>query len=340
MSTKKMLVLVTLLIAATLLTACAGAAGEAGPAGPAGPEGPAGPAGADGADADLANLSCAECHNETHNISAKVAAQGNHPHTTGRGWSYAGGRASCTGCHSGASFPDMVASGVIPDAVESVTDVAPIDCRTCHQVHTTYTADDWALTVDPTTPANLYAFEDVTFDGGSGNLCATCHMPRRAMEEANEDGTFEITSTHWGPHHGPQSAVMLGVGGAGPEAEGKPGAHYSMIENTCVSCHLGDDSAHTFAPTPAACQGCHADIEELDFSGYLAETEEKLATLLGYLEEAGPMADGHPNPGVYPYEQAQAAWNYIMLSYEDNSSGAHNPAYATALLDWSLAVFE
>ena len=327
MSTKKMLVLFgTLIVATAFMAACAGA------------EGPAGPAG------DMAELACSDCHNDTAVISAKVAAQGMHPHTTGRGWYYAGGRDGCAGCHSGASFPTMVESGVIPDD-SVVVDVSPIDCRACHQVHTSYTADDWALTVEAESTA-LYAFEGATFEGGTGNLCASCHQPRRPIAEADADGNIEITSTHYGPHHGPQSAVMMGVGGAGPEAEGSPGAHYSMVENTCVSCHLGEDSAHTFEPTVAACQGCHADIEDLDVNGLQTEVHEMLDTLLENLVANGLMAivDGEPHPvpqpGAYPAEQTQAAWNYILLSYEDHSYGVHNPAYTKALLEWSISVFE
>jgi hypothetical protein len=228
----------------------------------------------------------------------------------------------------------MVESGVIPDDAELV-DMTPIDCRACHQVHTSYTADDWALTVDAAA-TDLYAFEGATFEGGTGNLCASCHQPRRPIDETDADGNIAITSTHWGPHHGPQAAVMMGVGGAGEAAEGSPGSHYSMVENTCVSCHLGENSAHTFAPTVAACQGCHADIEELDFSGFMAETEASLAELEGLLEFQGAVANGGPNPGTFSAPVAQAAWNWIMLSYEDNSSGVHNPAYTKALLEWSI----
>jgi hypothetical protein len=238
----------------------------------------------------------------------------------------------------------MVAEGLNPDD-STVVDVSPIDCRTCHQVHTTYTAADWALTVEAESIA-LNAFEGVTFDGGSGNLCATCHQPRRAIADADAEGNIEITSSHYGPHHGPQVAVMMGVGGAGPEAEGSPSSHYSMVENTCVSCHIADGSAHTFAPTVAGCTGCHADIEDFDFSGLQTEVEEKLNTLLGHLVDNGLMAveEGEPHPvpqtGVFPAEQTQAAWNYILLSYEDHSYGIHNPAYTRALLDWSISVFE
>ena len=65
----------------------------------------------------------------------------------------------------------------------------------------------------------MYAFGE-TYDGGAGNLCGNCHQPRRAIADADADGNIEITSTHWGPHHGPQTAVLLGIGGAGLGVDG------------------------------------------------------------------------------------------------------------------------
>jgi hypothetical protein len=232
----------------------------------------------------------------------------------------------------------MVAAGATPDTWEGdIADVTHQDCRTCHEIHTTFTGADWAL--ETTADVVLYAFEDVTYAGGDGNLCANCHQPRRQIAEADADGNIEVTSTHWGPHHGPQSAVLMGVGGAGEAAEGKPSAHYSMVEGTCSTCHLGEGDNHTFQPSIAACTGCHADIEDFDFSGLQTEVDEKLHELEEKLEAAGMYHDGHPVVGSYPAAQAQAMWNYIMLSVEDASHGVHNPSYTKALLEASLAAF-
>jgi hypothetical protein len=201
-------------------------------------------------------------------------------------------------------------------------------------IHTSYTGDDWALTTNA--PVSLYAFEDATYDGGQGNLCAVCHQPRRQLDPG-VDGMFEITSTHWGPHHGPQSTMLLGIGGAG-DIEGKASSHATMVEDGCVTCHLGEKDNHTFLPDIASCQECHADIEDFDVNG--AQTDiEALAVELGeLLEEAGLLHDGHPNPGTYPEDQAQAAWNYIYIVLEDKSMGAHNSAYTKALLEAGLEV--
>jgi hypothetical protein len=229
----------------------------------------------------------------------------------------------------------MVAAGQNPGTYDGFVgpNITRQDCRACHQVHTSFTAADWAL--ETTDAVDLYAFEDVTYDGGEGNLCVNCHQPRRQIAEA-VDGFIEITSTHWGPHHGPQSAMLLGIGGAG-EVEGKPSAHVTLVEDTCVSCHVGEGASHTFEPDVASCQGCHADIEDFDFSGLQTDVQAMLDELeegliaLGWLDE-----EGHPTVTQVPEAQAAALWNWIYIAHEDKSEGVHNPAYTKALLEAGL----
>lgn len=336
MSTKKMLTLLgTLIVAAVLISACA-TAGEPGPQGPAGPAGPAGPQGEPGAPAMASDLTCTECHNDTAIITGKKAPWETSVHGAGTAAEYAGGRDGCTGCHSGASFSKMIAAGQTPATYDgTAADVTHQDCRTCHQIHTTYTGEDWAL--ETNAPVELYAFEGVTFDGGEGNLCAVCHEPRRAF--AAVDGMVDWNSTHYGPHHGPQSAILLGQGGAG--VEGKPAAHYSMAENTCVTCHLGENQNHTFLPTIAACQECHTDAENFDINGVQTEVKEKLEELHGLLVAKGMLTeDGTSIVGVYPEAEAAALWNYITIAEEDKSMGVHNPSYILDLLDYSIEVLK
>ena len=208
-----------------------------------------------------------------------------------------------------------------------------IDCRACHQIHTSYTDADWALTT--TDPVALIAV-DATFDGGMGNLCASCHQQRTGFPEAT-DGMVSVTSTHWGGHHGPEAPLLLGVGGAGG-VEGKPAAHYTMVENTCVGCHLGGENAdHSFMPKVTACQACHADAESLDINGVQTEIMDKLEQVKAALQANGLMdAEGTIVVGDYPEAQAAALWNYLLVE-EDKSEGVHNPTFANALLDASLA---
>jgi len=340
MSTKKLFVLLgTLVIAAALVSACAGAEGPAGPGGPAGPEGPAGPPGPAGESAMATDLSCTECHNDTSLLADKQFAWEESKHGSGTAAAYAGGRGGCTACHSGASFSAMVAAGQTPDTFEGVAGVTRQDCRACHQIHTTYTGDDWAL--ETTGAVSLYAIEGATFDGGEGNLCVQCHQPRRDFPVA-ENGVVTGISSHWGPHHGPQSAMLMGVAGAG--AEGKPGAHYSMVENTCVACHMGEGANHTYEPEVATCQACHSDAENFDIGGVQTEVQAMLDELgeqlvaLGALSENS--ADGHPTTEVQengaPENVATALWNWIYVAHEDKSLGVHNPAYTKALLQAGL----
>jgi hypothetical protein len=258
-------------------------------------------------------------------------------HGTGEAY-VRGTSASCAGCHSGGAFSLRIADGVTnPDLVEA-GDPNPTrqDCRACHQIHTTYTSDDWAL--ETTDPVDLYAFEGVTFDGGEGNLCANCHQPRRGFPEA-EDGMITGISGHWGPHHGPQSAMLLGIAGAG-DVEGSPAKHYG-VENTCVNCHMGADANHTWEPSTAACEECHSDVESFDINGVQTEVQAKLDELEELLIAAGLLdTEGHPIVTEAPEAQAQALWNWIYIAHEDKSLGVHNPQYTMDLLDYSLELMK
>ena len=339
MTTKKLFVLLgTMIIAAALVSACAGAEGPAGPAGPAGPEGPAGPPGPAGESAMATDLACTECHTDTTLIVGKKTAWEESKHGSGDAY-VRGGSASCAGCHSGGAFSERVAAGLNPTEVES-GDPNPTrqDCRTCHQVHTTYTAEDWALEI--TDPVEMYALEGVTYDGGDGNLCVQCHQPRRGFPAA-EDGVITGISSHWGPHHGPQSSMLMGVGGA---EEGSPSAHYSMVEDTCVTCHMGEGASHTYEPNVATCQACHADAENFDINGVQTEVQAMLDELGEQLVALGALSensvDGHPTDEVQengaPENVATALWNWIYVAHEDKSLGVHNAAYTKALIQAGL----
>ncbi len=109
------------------------------------------------------------------------------------------------------------------------------------------------------------------------------------------DGMITDISEHWGPHHGPQSAMLLGVAGAG--AEGSPSPHYSAVEDTCVACHMGADGSHTFEPeVSAASMPCRS--RDFDVNGVQTEIQGELDRLgealvaEGVLSENSP--DGHP----------------------------------------------
>jgi hypothetical protein len=287
----------------------------------------------------VAELTCSECHNDTDLINGVEAEWSTTLHATGTSFER-GTSAGCAGCHSGGAFSARVAEGLNPEELES-GDPHPSrqDCRACHQIHTTFTAADFAL--ETTEPVALYAVEGATYDGGAGNLCVNCHQPRRAFPEA-VDGMITEISEHWGPHHGPQSSMLLGVAGAG--AEGEPSIHYSGVENTCVGCHMGEGKTHTFAPSVATCQGCHADAENFDINGVQTEIQAELDRLgdalvaEGVLSENSP--EGHPTVTEAPEGVATALYNWIYIAHEDKSLGVHNPSYTRALLEAAFAALE
>ena len=298
---------------------------------------------------------CTDCHNDTTVITGRQTGWSESMHGTGDAYGR-GTRNSCAGCHSGGAFSAMVAAGLTPDTVE-VGDPNPTrqGCRACHQIHTSYTGADWAL--ETTDPVALYAFEDVIYDGGKGNLCANCHQPRRAIAAPDPNDNIRVTSSHWGPHHGPQSTMLLGIGGAG-DVVGFPSAHAMLVNDTCVTCHIGDDYTHTFEPAVSACVVCHSDAKNFDIDGVQTEVAALIDQLGDLLLAKGSLAaeteyeigeDGvieevvvgyHPVPGDYPAAEAAALWNYIMIAIEDGSLGVHNPGYTKTLLEASIAALQ
>lgn len=285
--------------------------------------------------------SCTDCHNDTTVITGKETAWAESMHGTGEAYVRATS-ADCAGCHSGGGFSAMVAAGLTPNMVE-VGDPNPTrqDCRACHNIHVTYTDEDWSL--ETTDAVALYAFEDVEFDGGKGSLCANCHQPRRMMEAV--DGMVNVDSTHWGPHHGPQAAMLLGVGGAlEVDSEGRESKHYRETDETCVTCHVYNDS-HTFEPVLAACLDCHEDAESFDIEGVQTQVDGLIGELQDALVAKG-LLDGdaesgfHPVVGEYPEAEAGALWNYIYIAIEDSSHGAHNSDYTIDLLEASIEALQ
>jgi hypothetical protein len=109
---------------------------------------------------------------------------------------------------------------------------------------------------------------------------------------------------------------------------------------------MGEERSHTFEPSLANCQTCHADLDTFDRNGVQTEIEALLAEVQGLLIEAGIIdvtllddegqIDNRSVVGEYPEEVAAAMWNYIFV-LEDQSRGVHNPAYAKALLEAARA---
>ncbi len=342
MKRKQFKIWLLFLAVGAIFTACEG------PAGADGTNGLNGENGGDGVDGTSGNATCMACHStETKsNIEAQFSMS---VHSSGiNAVDYAGGRASCAACHSHQGFVQFANNG---EVLGNITNPTAWECGTCHSLHETMEAGDYALRLSD--PINPIFDETVTMDlNGSSNLCANCHQSRRgepALTNPGED-TFTITSTHWGPHHGAQANVVAGVGFAhiaGDVEYPEAGSAKHLDQASCTGCHMAefddeeDEGGHSWKPSLLACNTCHdATNADFNYGGVRSDVEAKLIILRDQLILLGTIGgdeiDGfHPNPGTYPTVQARAFFNWVGLD-EDRSFGAHNPKYVKALLQNSI----
>jgi len=320
-----------------------------------GPQGVAGIDGLDGIDGTAGKdgtASCVSCHSAEHRLPIESSyPYSGHANQTimyngmtlaeYANQSFFGG--SCTQCHTNEGYIDYMTTGVTNP--ESYANPTRIDCMTCHDKHSTFDfendGNDYALrNFEPTT---LITDPNYTIDfGDKSNNCASCHQPRTAPPIDDGSGMFAVTSSHWGPHHGPQSTLLEGIQGAevaGSEAYPGIGSATHRSGSSCTTCHMGassgpdDEGLHSFNPTTTACTTCHPGGAPSEVEGLAAN----MANLAVLLEDIGIVHDGHPVEGDYTITQAEAAWNYLLIM-EDKSNGVHNPAYAKALIKNSIEV--
>jgi len=330
-----------LIVAALAVTACEGPNGPAGPTGAAGSTGPAGPAGPAGQDADQ---TCTDCHTGDSNMFAKQQQLLNAAHGPGM---YVRDSGECAVCHTHQGFLERLQTGQWSYSAGSVDDVVPMNCRTCHQIHTTYTGSDYALTADGIPVEFRVAGESVAF-GHSADLCASCHQSRiRSGQMPIENGNpVTFTSSHYGPHYGTQGDMNAGVGFYFAGDAGGQFAHMTDSRGDgCSTCHMAEGSqtsgGHTFemGGNTKGCETCHTDVDDFDKFGQQTATQA-LIDELGVLIEASGVAhfDGeawHPVPGTYPANTVAAWWNFIGV-LNDGSVGVHNPPYIQAILQGAI----
>ena len=307
-----------------------------------GPDGHDGVDGIDGTDGVNGTTECAVCHNVTTSEevhSSYLYSQ----HAAGETVSYAGGRASCAQCHSNEGYVDFATTGVTTD----YDNPTAISCTTCHDMHTTFDFEndgyDYALRLPGAVTLITDESYSINYENGS-NTCANCHQPRRTGPVDNGMGLYEQTSSHWGPHHGPQATLLEGIQGmeiAGSIEYPAPMSAGHRTGTSCTECHMGEpgagiDGLHTWRPTNSACTTCHSNGIPEEVTGL----DATMAALLVILEEEGILHEDengevHPVVGTFPILTAEAAWNYLLIM-EDKSNGLHNPKYSTALLENSL----
>jgi hypothetical protein len=323
--------------------------------GPAGPPGKDGVDGEDGINGTDGTATCIQCHSDDQVNFAKTNQWAHSTHATGGNFERNEGE--CAICHTSQGFLRYNVSGTYdPDADGAmIPDPNPVNCYTCHQIHSTYEVDDYAFTV--TAPAMLRNTDGQTFDFGFANLCATCHQGRTVDPwPVPGSGDIVVTSSRYGVHHGPQANALSGMG---LEGFGAPSNHpHKNITNACVTCHMAEpygvqSGGHTMFMgyeyhgavelNINGCIACHSDEESL-----IANTEElqiEVQTLLDelkvLLDAAGITAEGSDSsiPGTYPADVAAACLNYKALT-EDRSLGIHNPTYIKKTLQNSIAALQ
>lgn len=294
---------------------------------------------------------CMVCHNDA-NMQAVTQQFNQSVHNAGAiAVDYAGGRASCAQCHSDEGFIEYAATGMVE---ENPSSPSAFRCKTCHNIHTTFEEDDYAMRLGD--PVAFIYDTTVMFDSGNGNLCVNCHQSRRAEPNVTDPGaTFEITSSHYGPHHGAQGNTVYGAGfaeiaGSKSYPTAANGAHYTA---SCTGCHMGDYGAgaggHTYRPNVESCNACHgSNDEDFNYGGVADEIEAQLETLRDLLVAADVLEmheedDGsisyEPVVGEHSMDEARAFFNWVGLD-EDRSLGAHNPKYVDALLTNSIEAMQ
>ena len=189
---------------------------------------------------------------------------------------------------------------------------------------------------------------------GKGNLRVNCHQFREVLPlPVIGGGDVSITSSRWGPHHGPQGNNVWGVGGylvAGSKSYPAAGSA-GHVEAGCNTCHMANQpygatasGGHTFNMTDGpdgsenidACVSCHSTLEDFDYNGVQTMVDELVAALevifieKGWIKEAGGLwTASSSKPLVVTADEAGAMLNYKIIT-EDRSRGIHNPAYMVA----------
>jgi hypothetical protein len=230
-------------------------------------------------------IDCMSCHGSSNPkypiLGAKLGYEAS-VHATGGNSRYSNAT-GCQRCHTNEGFVEYVDKGMDPVAYAAYAASPNVfinypsqpGCFTCHDPHTT--GDMSLRTVKKVTLAN-----GQVFDGGKGNLCASCHQSRTDIMKVMPTVTAKSLNANWGAHHGPQADIIAGTGGY--EYPGKKySAHSMMVKDTCVSCHMSQpDGRYGWSPKVGGhsfnmigkvheaevvnltvCVTCHQDVSQI-----------------------------------------------------------------------------
>lgn len=224
----------------------------------------------------VSSATCMNCHGSTPKypvLGAKLTYE-HSAHKLNGNATYANG-GGCQQCHTNEGFIEWTQKGKI-DPATFVANPSQPGCMTCHAPHETGT-----MALRTTKAVTLVNKEE--FDGGKGNLCASCHQSRSDAKAAVKDLPAKDVTARLGAHHGPQADMMVGT-----NAYQFPGKtygssdHYSSVDNTCVSCHMNlPKGRYSLSPeigghsmnlagevhevetlNTSACVSCHKDMKQ------------------------------------------------------------------------------
>lgn len=264
---------------------------------------------------------CAQCHSNEGYIDylSDLYVDTNGDQSVNQNFAYQGNSINCTGCHA----PEQGHR-----SFDFANDGNDYSLRNIDAVH---------LVIDPTVSVDLANTNEPL---GLSNTCVTCHQPRNSYPVPSGTDDITITSSRYGPHHGPQSTLFEGIMGAnivgstGYPGAGANGDSAHRKGTSCVGCHMDGDSGHSWEPTVGNCVSCHSSMTSIPTQITAWTDFQVLHDLLeakGYINADGSVIASSSSPLVVPVKDAQAIWNYKTLE-EDKSNGMHNPKYTAALL--------
>ncbi|HEX6086601.1 MAG TPA: multiheme c-type cytochrome [Thermoanaerobaculia bacterium] len=228
----------------------------------------------DGSRKTLSSDLCASCHGRAPRHGRyqqwQLSGHGNYQLAIDEGTD-----PSCAKCHSAQGFIAWQGKNFSTAnlTVDWTTDeVHPQTCVTCHDPHNVGTTSkeghietNAPMRVKGATPALMSGF--TAKDVGNAAICMTCHNGRRGLRN---DANFTVADATRAPHAGPQADVIMGENMYFVPT-GKRSFH-SMIEDSCVTCHMESTEApsqlytsevgtnHTFFANPDICVQCHSNI--------------------------------------------------------------------------------
>jgi hypothetical protein len=333
-----------------LLAGCTGKDGKTGPTGPTGSQGPQGDPGPPG------TTVCMQCHTDDFSMTNYLLpietefADSKH----GSGETFTERRAVCSGCHTTEGYQYRIANSMFP--TQNFDNTSHIGCFACHAPHTNQNFDQRK------TDATTFLYGGQMYDKGTSNTCAMCHQARVPSPlPASVDSS--ITSSRWGPHHGPQADYLAGTGAAPITGATYTSSHphSTQIDDGCVHCHMaaGVDGQivgdHSFEVSylsgtslrinSQACVECHTTwtSDTLAGNGVAAQAQafgaamDSIRTALidkGWWNGDTDLVNAStssPLSGLSADDRA-ALYNYQFLDPDRPSGGAHNPAYEQSVL--------